>query len=431
MKKFNYFVVFIALLFINILHADVTVGWQAPFNGAIRRLKEQAWEPPIIRKTDFDKTALKMLDFIKKHHKDWKSAVNPDIKLHELAGYRDEIIKLGYVSKIFSTKAGTLVFQMRDYPNIIVKIDNRPNSAFDNRLRSYFAAYQTTQDVQSKSSFSHLYLPLEYGRDSQEVKARLIFSEKIPLFSDSEIDNMVLLILLHQEADKDAKLKNQMTESFKQMVNYVCKVNFDDINFRNVPFAVDGRLAPFDTDSFTAATGINSFLSQFHGYKLIKTSEDLKPIIGDDCHGKIRSSGNTYKNLVAAEKNFSDDVDALKNILTFLAKKTGIPVINIDPEIDGDLVASAGIINSFMASKIASNPQKNLKLFGKRCEHARDIVTNTADQLAGDLTIDERDNRARRALEKGKENGVIMTAAKDSSIMDAMGQEGLRGFICF
>lgn len=60
---------------------------------------------------------------------------------------------------------------------------------------------------------------------------------------------MVLLQKLVNAQKSDPKLLSALKQMFSQALTYICKVDFNDINYKNIPFTVDGRLAPFDTDT--------------------------------------------------------------------------------------------------------------------------------------------------------------------------------------
>lgn len=409
----------------------LTTNWERPFNEAITSLRTRTWVPHRFSPTDLKNTSDTMWTLLKKKRNDWKDLLNFSTSLDILTNLRKEFQKQKYIGKIFNTKAGTMVFTMKDFPNIIVKIDNRPASEFeDGFFRSYYGAFLKSQMIQTNAfegEFNMLFLPHEYGRDSQEAKVKVVFSETLPSFSVAEIDHRVLLHQLIMKAQTDSVIKTRLISLFEQMLTYICRVNFDDINFRNVPFTVDGRLAPFDTDSFLRRSGVNTFLRTFFAYKIISL-EKATSIVENNCedHSKyiINNLGGVYTDPLL-ERNFNQNDETLRGMISFLSTKTlgasnTVDFIGLD--------ATYGkIISAALSAKINKFDQQSL--LGKRCDLIHDAV-DIAFNAIGDTSGTATSLLVKEIFEKARQAGKLYASGPINSLGTSL-ENQLKDFICY
>lgn len=367
----------------SLFAAPLTKNWDSPFSEAIARLKLGYWQSPPIETKDFKKITDTMWTALKKKQSDWQPLLNFSLNLDLLMTMRKTFEALPYIAKVYQTKAGTLIFSMKDYPDVLVKIDNRPAKEFDDAIRSYYSAFQNTQSVQKNADineFNHLFLTPEIGRDSKEAGVKVVFSEKIPLFSEAELDQQILLNLMLRKAATDSVLKKRLETSFKQAISYICKTDFDDINFRNMPFTIDGRLAPFDTDSFLAESGVHTFIQTFFAYKILP-KELAIGTIKNTCKGIYALQPNNieqlYDNKLDLDNKFDSETVALNQIIDFLSSKDSNNNNNVDFS-DLNIEYSKNLEN--IINKQMNSPG-NRTLLAQRCSHILDLVSEGCDEI--------------------------------------------------
>jgi hypothetical protein len=415
--------------------SNSVVAWKESFEAPIKRLSSGQWQDYPMSQKSFNKISDKLWTFLKKKKNDWAPLINPDLKQEELMVIRNNLKQYSYIDKIFSTKAGTFIFETTEFPDIIVKIDNRPASSFDKMFRSYLSAYEKTQKVINElpGRFDFLYLPLENGRDSKEAGVKVVFSQKIPLFSVAEIDNMVLLILLLQQSQDDQALRAQVKQMFSQLITYICHVDFNDINYRNLPFALDGRLAPFDTDTFQARTGVNSFMEAFFAHRVLSENEVLE-LISKNCPSSYAQNPanikSLYKNIAGRDEAFNANSSAMQQYADFIAKESVAKENYISSLVSDKQKDDATMLEEVILKKLRA-PSKQQTIFAQRCEHIKDLINQAVMAREANnkpaVNFEAASMELKAILQIAADNNIISTYLP---ITIASGYDDLRGFIC-
>lgn len=453
MNKFTQFL--LVFLISHLAYAlPLTIDWDAPFNEALSRLKLNYNQGHAFSQSDLKSTSDTIWTFLKKKMADWKELVDFPLLKERLSGdamldrlesrqlledidkKRERFLQKGqdYLKNVFRTKPATLVFTLKQYPKIIVKIDNRPPSIFSLNsvaLRSYYDASLNAQKVQQEAKngdFNLLFLPLEVQRDSKEAKVKVIFSEELPTFSKSEIDNRILLHKMIQKAGVDPLFKKRAQMLFEQMLTYICRVSFDDINFRNVPFTSDGRLAPFDTDSFKGYTGIFTFIETFFVSKILSKSR-VEEIAQENCKEGFYQIDSFYPNQIL-DNLFDKNEAALNAMVLFLSRKSQGEPNHIQLR---DLDATyGGIIEQAINAKLDDTDNKTL--LGQRCDFVEPIVaiaTKAIAQAVGSTRNEMQDaDLVKQILEKARVQGRIF-ADRDIASLGMSRFIGLSDAVCF
>lgn len=410
-------------------------NWLQPFNNAIERLERSDVQYPSVSKINFRERAKKAWDDLSEKRRSWIDLLDPDQNVMQLAGPRRSFGKKSYISKVFTTKPGTLVIEMRKYPEIIIKIDNRPDDFLGQNNRNYFAAYEKSNQVQEQFLFRNLYLPLEIGAEMDTLRG--VISERIPLFSVAEIDNRILLHWLIERSENNNELKNKLKLMYKQMIHYVCKVNFDDINYTNVPFAIDGRLAPFDTDSQTAVTGVGRFLRLFFGYKILSLDE-VTTAVNDSCVAphipSMASLEDIYNDHAQEDEFFINNREFIDGAINFMYDKmfNFRDRFNFSTFIHDENRIYTKYIDETISEKLGQ-ARGQWTIFGQRCWHVGDFVYETALKINNkydEIAVNQAEEIVRTMLNgKGKEYKAVYS--KEPIDYRLGNLRDLRSFICF
>src|SRR5690606_26563661 len=161
-----------------------------------------------------------------------------------------------------------------------------------------------------------------------------------------------------------------------------CLVDFDDVNYRNIVFTVDGRLAPFDTDSGLAKCGVHAFLATFVAYKFLK-KVDVLAIIQSDCSAgpyknNPRNILGLYDNFSAEDASFMNDKTAINKMIDFLSTKDkeDIKVSSMK-----DIDEKYGKLVEIVLNKNIKNNDGKEKLFGQRCQYVDLIVDEVQNEI--------------------------------------------------
>lgn len=435
--------------------------WFAPFSDAIGRLSRDERQYPSMSKKTFIENASDIWGSLYRKKSDWTGIVdfwfsaddmlnlpniNPNqIKERQAEAERQDhsskakFNKKDYVLKVFPGKIGTLVFILKNHPDIVVKIDNRPADAFSANYRNYSEAFRKTQEVQSELLFDRLYLPLE-AEATDFVPYKVIFSEKVPLFSSAEIDNRILLQLLLSKAENIPELHNKLKFMYKQMLHYICRVNFDDINYGNIAFANDGRFASFDTDSQTAKTGVLNFLKLFFGYKLL-TLDETMAVVNQSCAAndqaiiQQRITQELYNDHANEDAIFESNQSFADNVYNFILEKK----INFQ-----DKFNFATVINSSKEQKYAKIMDKIIqeKLndtsihqtdFGRHCTNITEFTYKVASKIheeSSRISLQDAEAMVLDFLNRGIPYRLVYSAL--TPIDYRVGNsKSLNSFICF
>lgn len=453
------------LAFIALLSLSASVpsfappeAWETDFAVAIARLRDGIWEPHVIKERHFEKQAERLWEHIKKHRDDWEPILElspqgrhadnmlkpPQKTLEELFTAREALAKKPYIENVMQSKRNTLILETTKFPNLILKIDGRPTSDFDEIFRSYFSAFQKTNQVRKWLMFSHLYLPLEKGRLSKQIRAHVVISEKIPFFSESELDNRILLHLMLKEFQKDLELSKRMKRMYMQMISYICRVNFGDVNYRNVPFAVDGRLSPFDTDTFLADTGVVSFLKQFFAYRVLPR-ETIETIVDERCNESANIKAeidNYYQELNVYEKMIRDNDQIIAAMVHFFqtreANFTSFRSLIHREIIPLSEKRYARALDAQIKRKLTTKARTE---FGMRCDHISDFILgpilaikSRARALGDEANPNDRSREAiaqklYELIQRAVDNGEMYAAGPVNYNLGR--HKDLRAFICF
>lgn len=450
--------------------------WDTPYIQAIDRLINEKWEQSSLTIDRLKSESEELWKFLKRKNSDWKPLLNNELSLLDLMHPRQTFAAKDYVSVVYATKPGTLVFQLKTKPHIVVKIDNRDDSSFDHKYRSYMQALVKSKGVQKSSFFSRLFFPLELGRVSSVENVDVIFSEKIPLFSEAEIDNRILLHLLLTSAVFDqppgptlqfnsyqAQLRQAIKNLYLQMIEYICKADFDDINYRNLPFTVDGRLSPFDTDSLLANTGVRTFLRLFFGYKVLSLRA-VKAALQSCSPSYAENPQNIeelYKDHAAEDEIFANNDEAIAKIGAFLNRQlpSGLAKAKLADSFKSALDEErqfAEIIDSVIARRLFENESLNLQEMrnngrlalqnaGKRCMHIADFVNEVHDEakfVLGDTMTDQQfQSKTSKMLRSANFQGIVYIKGAPTKSLASGGQiefmndlailKDLRAYLCF
>lgn len=413
----------------------VTAVWHDPFDAAIIKFDAGFLDDHPTQKKEFKKSAREYRSFLREQEPNWFLFVQPTVASVEVNAFRNTFRSFFYVSEVFPTKPGTLVFTFKGFPEYIIKIDNRSiGDTLNSSARSYLTAFKKAQRVQQEFRFPLLYFPYEYGK-SLKAAAEIVISERIPLFSDAEIDHIVLLLRFILFAEERPSLHQKLQEMYLQLVEYICRVDFDDINFRNIPFTIDGRLAPFDTDSDHARTGVFAFLSQYFAVKLFPHDDALKKRIEATCKTPVLASLNPFSNEKEELARFNTNEAVLDEMITFFSAKAW-PVLERQTFKTAFLgtmeEAYAEIVDAYISKKFYTD--RNVKLFGQRCEHARVFVTQLGNEIKnGDrvLGLEQADLIVLNLLEQARVQNIIYASPKGEPILSIINRGDLTGYLCF
>lgn len=419
-------------------HADT---WEAPFDQAIAQFLNSNFTKGVYRAHKFARSAKKLSSFIQERQKDWDVFVQP-IERETLFSFRSFFHRFDYVGEIFQTKPRTLVFTTNSFPNIVIKIDHRVTDDFGLEERSYYDAFLRSRDVLKHNHYKFLYFPREHGvtfsldanvKQHSLHDVRLVLSEKIPMFSTIDVENIILLHRFISVASMHEALREQLKAMYLEMIDYICRNDFDDISVRNMPFVNDGRLAPFDTDTGSARTGVYAFLSQFYAVSLFENDLAIKEQIRKSCHMELMESINPFS------KGYDDIPRLTKNEAHLNAMVKYFADHPADQEekeklalhVPGDLEDVAKIFDGYVHETLRRN--KGMSIFGQRCEHARDLVTHVADKIRvhnKDLFNEAADEIVIRLLTIARENKVVMASGDVKSLVSAFKRD-LLSYICF
>lgn len=409
-------------------------NWEDYFIDAIAKLRARNFVPHSLSQADFKRTSDSMWTALKRKHSDWKNLLNPTTPVEQLVAPRATFKNKDYIENVFTTKPGTLVFTMKNYPGIVVKIDNRPAADFESGVfRSYYDASVKAQFIQGNAfagEFDLLFLPYEVGRDSQEVKVKAVFSETLPSFSTSELDHRVLLHKLLVKSQSDDLIKVRLNSLFEQMLTYICRVNFDDINFRNVPFTSDGRLAPFDTDSFLRRTGFNTFLSTFFAYKIIPIQK-AKIIAQNHCEDHSKYVEDRLKDVYNdADLNieFNRNERTLQEMISFLSSAPDqINFSSLDLRNIPNGQKNAVILGNALMAKVLSTDKQSI--LGKRCAYIHDAIQTGVDATSDPANPDNFEIM-KQILEVARVAGKIYASDAISTLGKSI-VTNLKDYICY
>lgn len=411
---------------------SLTKDWERPFIATISRLKLKQWENHAFSVKDFNNQGAILSKLLKTKKADWLPLLQDGLNGDQIAALGQSFTNKEYVTKLFATKEKTIIFQIKNHSNIIVKMDKRPATLMDGALRNYFEAFRRTQNIQKRAAagaYDHLFLPLEKGLKEKDIG--FVFSEYIPLFSEAEIDTIVLLHLMIKNAMNDVTLRTELKTVYSQVLTYICKVDFGDVSYQNMPFANDGRLSPFDADTEFADHGVPDFIKLFFAFKIFSQDELLA--ISAPCQKaypnldeKIRDIFNA---LTRHSANFEYGNKMVEEIISFLSTKTQGPdsVFSLGIPNDPDASIVEGIINQHIGSP-------TMKLFGRRCE-----VKNKFTEKAGmafrqaaqtPLSRADAEEKVRDILENAKKNQKILDLSTISKPPEARDHR-ISHFICF
>lgn len=415
-----------------VAHSKTIDNWENDFATSINRLRTGNWENPKLHHKLFVKKAKQLWTGFKRHQHDWIPLLAKPKNLPDLFEKRHDFAKKSpYVAEVFPTKEQTLIVETTAFPNIILKIDGRPQVNFDEYYRSYFQAFIKSDFVKYFSTFSHLYLPIELGRESKEIGARVVMSEKIPLFSDAEIDNRIFLHVLLKEADRDDTLRDRVKKMYSQMLWYICKADFDDINYRNVPFAIDGRLSPFDTDSLVSSTGVVSFLQQFFGYRILDKDETLR-IVKSRCDETYAANPQNildyFADIGTYDHVFQRNEEIINNIIAFLESRQNDFVKFRSFTKEKDKIYARKLDRAI--KKRLNN--SNRTVFGTRCEHVSDFLLQPMLDIKKqqpDLPLATISTKMRKIIQQGVDRRVVFSSRPIAD--NSTREKDLSGFICF
>jgi hypothetical protein len=406
--------------------------WDTDINIAMQKLKTGTKESPTTSEKEFIKNSRDLWSILKENRKDWIGLLNQKLYVTDLVRFRDILSQKKYINKVFTTKPATLVLEMTKNPNIIVKIDNRSAYNFDEVYRSYLAAMEKAKEVQNSAApgeLSLLYLPYETGRDSKEAGVKVVFSQKAPLFSTEEIDNAALLLMMLSNAENDPQLGLELKRMLAQALTYICRVDFDDINHRNIPFATDGRLVPFDTDTGLAITGIENFSKLFFVPSILNKDE-VKEIVKNNCTKYKKKTllkvDKLYSDQAQEKARLAENKNALNKILNFINKNKDMKPLA--PKIDDKMKKKiALIIDKIMSEKKYGSNKETLSA---RCDKADGIISDSAfelEKLEG-IPLSEAADMAEKVLQKGIDIGTIHSFV---SLKEAKEYNDMRSYLCF
>jgi hypothetical protein len=405
----------------------------APFLKVLEHFANGDWAPSPSQ-DQFKSDAAHMWRILEARKSHWIRLLDHEKNLDEIQKERSKLRKKSYVGKVYTTKVATLVFTLKRFPNILVKMDNRTEEQIGPD-RSYYAAWEKSQAVKnSPNKFPALYLPLEEAKKLEYLNISTIFSERIPLFSEEEIDNRILLHMLIKAASESPAIKLQLKNMYEQMIRYICQVNFDDIGYTNVPFSNDGRLAPFDTDSQTAETGVHTFLALFFGYKIL-TLDEVMATVNDSCKEPVQPNpaqlAALYDNHATEDGFFENNEKFIEEALNFLAKQQASfrSQFNMATIIhDRPSKNYVTMIDEVFAEKLT----KNATTFGRHCGHITDLSYAAADKIVAAyprIKLSTALNIVRDIFIRVKDFGNLYSAEE---IQPNLGNKrDLRSFICF
>lgn len=412
--------------------------WDEPFLQAMNSLMRKEFRAPKFSLKEYTKQFTYIMSHLNERRSDWIGLLDDTLsdaqRLAPLQNFRNK----DYVGRVFSTKSGTLVFQFAGFPNVVIKIDGRTADKFDDLYRDYLSASQNAALVKNGDTFSHLYLPIEIGAASIKGRhnARIVFSEKIPLFSDADIDNRVLLHLMLDRATYDVAFRKELEEMYSQLIRYLCKTDFDDLSYGNLPFAVDGRLAPFDTDSGLANTGVNSFLRFFFAYRVLDR-EKVHNLVAENCRGTFAlEQGNVdevYDNHRTQDAIYDANTSTIRSMLRFLDSRSD----SMDKKFTlADVVAHqdkpyAQLLDDAIHNKRTAR-RANAKLFGRHCAHITDLLLAAGSigvRTMANTTLADLEPMLYRILGLGRLYGIIFAVAPITPRL--ANQKSLKSYVCF
>lgn len=434
---------FIVLFIFISLHGFCEgVDWRDPFVDTIERFRNKAWTESKFTAEQFEGIANQIKNLLAHHHEDWMPLLDQnrvadlvETKLY-LAELRNAFQKQPYVEKVFATKAATLVFQLKAFPDVVVKIDNRPADSFDDFFRSYLNAFYKTQEVQHNwpaAERSYLYFPRETIREwtpgppvalseslerspkiprltpfriAKDIKKKLglgsrqrnlaeqpaiqiLISERIPLFSEADIDHRVLLHMMLGFQVNKRDLRGAMQLMYSQALTYICKVDFDDIFYHNAPFTEDGRISLFDTDSYRARTGVYSFMKLFFGHRVLSKNQLLSTIASNcESSGGYKDNPANVKAFMADHKNFDDMIEVNEVMINAMGRyvsaqeaKGAKSKLVDEVALENHDIFYAQVLDNLIERKIDEAKHRTMQIFGRRCMHMTDFVATFEDDL--------------------------------------------------
>lgn len=391
-----------------------------------------------LRKSEFNHEVSGIDRWLRKNIRTWQPLLDANENLTHLMRKRQRFAKKSGILKVYGTKPATLVFSLKNFPDILIKMDNRNETQIAPGDRNYVEAQQQTQKVQEESMFSALYLPLETSKKDEAGHVMMVFSERIPLFSEQEIDQRILLHKFIDAANDNQLLKTRLKQMYKQMIHYICQVDFDDINYTNLPFAKDGRLAPFDTDSQSAKTGVVNFLRLFFGYKIL-TLDEMRATFEKSCTVQdeqvLANIEALYEDHHYEDAFYKNNEGFIEGALNFLAEKKASFRDRFDMSSMIQDKASqkyVKIIDALFAEK-RSLPASKATEFGRRCLHISDISYAAAEKITARYpteSLQEGLNNVRQILTRIKEDFKNLYSA--GPIDHKLGNNrDLQSFVCF
>lgn len=390
-----------------------------------------------LKKAEFNGHVIGINRWLKKNKRRWQPLIDPSRDLSSLMPMRRSFAKKSGVLKVYGTKPGTLVFSLKHYPDVLVKMDHRETSQIGPQDRNYLEAHQKTQKVQEETIFSSLYLPFETSKQTETEQAAIVFSERIPLFSEQEIDQRILLHKIIEATKDNPSLKKHLKQMYKQMIHYICKVDFDDINYTNLPFAKDGRLAPFDTDSQSAKTGVLNFLRLFFGYKVLKMDE-VRDTLEKSCEAQdqnvLQNIERLYEDHQTEDTFYANNERFINEALNFLAEKKASFRDRFEMSSMVQDEASkkyVKIIDRLFLEK-RSLPASKSTEFGRRCLHISDISFDAAEKIIARYpaeSLQEGLNTVRQILTRVKEFNNLYSAGPIDYKLGS--HRDLQSFVCF
>ena len=172
--------------------------------------------------------------------------------------------------KFFNVNEGKLAFTT-NIEGIFVKIENAIRAKKGEESFFYaFAKYQGSLKTIENKKYDLIFSPRmeKYDLTNSYGQYTLLVNEDAHLFSENDDETEKFLLYALKKATKGnedvkSKTKDYLKRMFSQAIEYVCKVDFGDIRFRNLPFTKDGRLAAIDIDSRTADEGIKTLLDSY------------------------------------------------------------------------------------------------------------------------------------------------------------------------